>query len=131
MPWMKDPEGNFHDVNWLTAEVKKNTFGWVRASESEIQAKKRKATTSSSVPTESTSESEAAQMVQNAVITSVMFDDSPTKSHSSCDDASNNHSHHTDSSTSHSSHDYSSHSSHDSGSSYDCSSGSDFSGGDF
>jgi hypothetical protein len=132
MPWMKDPEGNLHNVNWITAEVRKNALGWEVVNESEVQAQKRKTSTYSASPTSSTPESEAIQMAQNsALYSSIIFDNSPTRSHSSCDDSSNHHSHHTDSSSSHSSHDYSSHSSHDSGSSYDCSSGSDFSGGDF
>jgi hypothetical protein len=135
MPWIKDPEGNFHNVNWLTAKARKNALGWEIVNESEVQqAQKRKTSTYSSSPASSTAESETMQIAQNAVYSSIMFDDSPKKSHSSRDDSSNHHSHHTDSSASHShhaSHDYSSHSSHDSGSSYDCSSGSDFGGGDF
>ena len=137
MPWMKDKNGNLHEVNWLTAQVNQNALGWTKATESEIQAKKRK-TTSFATSRTASAESETNQMIQNAALASSVFDSPTTKSHSDCNsdnDHRSHHSTHSDSGSSHShhsNHDYSSHSSHDSGSSYDCSGGSDFgSGGDF
>jgi hypothetical protein len=132
---MKDKNGNLHEVNWLTAQINQNALGWTKATESEIQAKKRK-TTSFATSRTASAESETNQMIQNAALASSVFDSPTTEPRSDCnsDGVRSHHSNYSDSNSSHShhsNHDYSSHSSHDSGSSYDCSGGSDFGGGDF
>lgn len=133
MPWMKDPEGNIHEVNWFIATTNEQALGWVRANKSEIEDQKRKRGCPSGTSSTATSDFETTQIAQNAAIASSLFDNTTTESR--CDDSGSQHSSHSDTSSSHShhsSHDYSAPSSHDSGSGYDCSSSSDFSsGGDF
>jgi hypothetical protein len=133
MIWMKDSDGNLHEVNWITARVNQSVLGWTKATENEIQAQRRKSSIRSSSPAAANTSDEIAQMVQDATVASLLFDDSSAQSHTPClpDDHYVSHSNSGLSHSHHSSHDSSYHSSSNYSGGHDCGSSGDFGGGAF
>lgn len=152
MVWMKDLQGNFHEVNWVMAKLKENAQGWGQVSDHEMKEEQRKKNAVLPSDTYLQSQREAvlrqknkrgdeerrrqdrlarsneelnlnSQAVVHQIIqTGILLDDTPSSSHSS----SSSHNSSCHDSSSHSSYDHSSHSSYDFGSSSDCSSSGDF-----